>query len=151
MTGEAVEPRGPHEDDESALPRRPAGPPGGALVDFAAAVYVLPAHPRPSMTEPMERLKAALIDRYLIERELGAGGMGIVYAAVDERLGRHVALKILKPDSGIDPERRKRLAWDARAASALNHPNIVTVYETGDSAGVAYVAMELVPGRTLAE
>jgi eukaryotic-like serine/threonine-protein kinase len=91
------------------------------------------------------------IGRFRIERELGAGGMGIVYAAVDERLGRQVALKVLKPDSGIDPERRKRLAWDARAASALNHPNIVTVYETGDSAGVAYVAMELVPGRTLAE
>ena len=91
------------------------------------------------------------IGRFKIERELGAGGMGIVYAAVDERLGRHVALKVLKPDSGIDPERRKRLVWDARAASALNHPNIVTVYETGDSAGVAYVAMELVPGRTLAE
>jgi serine/threonine protein kinase len=91
------------------------------------------------------------IGRFRIERELGAGGMGVVYAAVDERLGRQVALKVLKPDSGIDPERRKRLVWDARAASALNHPNIVTVYETGDSAGVAYVAMELVPGRTLAE
>src|SRR5262249_20190151 len=54
-------------------------------------------------------------------------------------------------DSGVDKERRKRLVWDARAATALNHPNIVTVYETGDSGGVDYVAMELVPGRTLAD
>ncbi|HEX6463378.1 MAG TPA: protein kinase, partial [Vicinamibacterales bacterium] len=92
----------------------------------------------------------AHIGRFRIERELGAGGMGIVYAAVDERLGRHVALKVLQPDI-VDEERRKRLVWDARAASVLNHPNIVTVYETGDSDGVDYVAMELVAGRTLAE
>jgi Tol biopolymer transport system component len=91
------------------------------------------------------------IGRFKIERQLGAGGMGVVYAAVDERLGRHVALKVLQPDATPDEERRKRLVWDARAASALNHPNIVTVYETGDSDGVAYVAMELVAGRTLAD
>jgi dipeptidyl aminopeptidase/acylaminoacyl peptidase len=91
------------------------------------------------------------IGRFRIERELGAGGMGIVYAAVDDRLGRHVALKVLQPSALPDEERRKRLIWDARAASTLNHPNIVTVYETGDSDGVAYVAMELVAGRTLAD
>jgi len=91
------------------------------------------------------------IGRFKIERQLGAGGMGVVYAAVDERLGRHVALKVLQPDATPDEERRKRLVWDARAASALNHPNIVTVYETGDSDGVDYVAMELVAGRTLAD
>jgi eukaryotic-like serine/threonine-protein kinase len=109
-----------------------------------------------SMSAPQQLLAEARevpsrIGRFKIERELGAGGMGIVYAAIDERLGRHVALKILQPSAMPDEERRKRLVWDARAASALNHPNIVTVYETGDSDGVAYVAMELVAGRTLAE
>ena len=93
----------------------------------------------------------ARIGRFRIEHQLGAGGMGVVYAAVDEKLGRHVALKVLLPDATIDEERRKRLVWDARAASVLNHPNIVTVYETGDADGVDYVAMELVPGRTLAD
>jgi serine/threonine-protein kinase len=109
-----------------------------------------------SMSAPQQLLAEASevpsrIGRFKIERELGAGGMGIVYAAVDVWLGRHVGLKIVQPRATPDEERRKRLVWDARAASALNHPNIVTVYETGDSDGVDYVAMELVAGRTLAE
>jgi len=115
----------------------------------AAPSFMSVPAPQQLLAEP--HTVPARIGRFKIERELGAGGMGIVYAAVDERLGRHVALKVLKSDAGIDAERRKRLAWDARAASALNHPNIVTVYETGDSDGVDYVAMELVPGRTLAD
>jgi Tol biopolymer transport system component len=109
-----------------------------------------------SMSAPQQLLSdsrsvPARIGRFRIERELGAGGMGVVYAAVDERLGRHVALKVLLPSAMPDEERRKRLIWDARAASTLNHPNIVTVYETGDADGVAYVAMELIAGRTLAD
>ena len=91
------------------------------------------------------------IGHFRIEHVLGAGGMGVVYAGVDERLGRPVAIKVLQPDAAADDTRRKRLIWDARAASTLNHPNIVCVYEAGEAAGVAYVAMELVSGNTLAE
>ena len=90
------------------------------------------------------------IGHFRIERVLGAGGMGVVYAGIDERLGRPVAIKVLHPDA-VDDARRKRLQWDARAASTLNHPNIVCVYETGEANGVEYVAMELVSGTTLAD
>ncbi len=117
------------------------GPHAGSFMSLSA--------PQQLLVEAREM--PSRIGRFKIERELGVGGMGIVYAAIDERLGRHVALKVLQPSATPDQERRKRLVWDARAASALNHPNIVTVYETGDSDGVDYVAMELVAGRTLAD
>src|SRR5262249_34365858 len=91
------------------------------------------------------------IAHFRIDHVLGAGGMGVVYAGVDERLGRPVAVKVLQPEAATDDTRRKRLLWDARAASTLNHPNIVCVYETGEADGVEYVAMELVSGTTLAE
>jgi eukaryotic-like serine/threonine-protein kinase len=90
------------------------------------------------------------IGRFQVTHQLGVGGMGVVYAAVDERLARRVALKVLQPDA-VDEEHRRRLLWDARAASVLNHPNIVCVYEAGAERGIDYVAMELVSGRTLAE
>ena len=90
---------------------------------------------------------------YRIESKLGAGGMGVVYRARDIRLNRSIALKILppKPPSGPDPQ--GRLAQEARAASALNHPNIVTIYDIGndnsDGQKVDFIAMEYVPGKTL--
>ena len=121
------------------------------LLGGASAEPSFMSVPAPEQVLAAPRALPSRIGRFRIERELGAGGMGVVYAAVDERLGRHVALKVLQPDAPLDHERRKRLLWDARAASALTHPNIVTVYETGDSDGVDYVAMELVPGRTLAD
>ena len=82
---------------------------------------------------------------------LGAGGMGEVYRARDAKLGRDVALKVLPDELSTDTGRRQRLEQEARAASALNHPGIVTVYEIGSCDGVTYVAMELVEGRTLRE
>jgi Tol biopolymer transport system component len=132
-------------------------PPGRIRVEVERLLAAAPASESFMTSSAPEQLLGtppaapSQIGRFRIERQLGAGGMGVVYAAVDERLGRHVALKILQPDATIDEERRKRLVWDARAASALNHPNIVCVYETGVADGVDYVAMELVPGPTLAE
>jgi eukaryotic-like serine/threonine-protein kinase len=82
---------------------------------------------------------------------LGAGGMGEVYRARDSKLGRDIAIKVLPEPVSEDAGRRQRLEQEARAASALNHPGIVTVYEIGSSDGVMYVAMELVEGRTLRE
>jgi serine/threonine protein kinase len=88
---------------------------------------------------------------YAILRQLGAGGMGEVYRARDERLGREVAIKVLPAAASSDEDRLRRFEKEARSASSLNHPNIVTVYDVGDSDGVSYIAMELVAGRTLRE
>jgi hypothetical protein len=86
---------------------------------------------------------------YEIVAPLGAGGMGEVYRAKDERLGREVAIKVLPASLASDPERLKRFEKEARSASALNHPNIVTVHDMGTSDGVSWIAMELVSGETL--
>ncbi len=89
--------------------------------------------------------------QYRVEAKLGEGGMGAVYRAYDTRLHRDVALKVLPPEHMADPERRQRLMREARAASALNHPNIVTVHEIGSERGVDFIAMEFVEGRSLAD
>jgi serine/threonine protein kinase len=88
-----------------------------------------------------------VISHYRVEGEIGRGGMGVVYSALDEKLARRVAIKLLPPDA--DSERRRRFIQEARAASALNHPNIVTIYEVGEHEGTAFIAMELVDGRPL--
>ena len=88
---------------------------------------------------------------YEILTPLGAGGMGEVYRARDSRLGRDIAIKVLPAALASDPERLKRLETEARAASALNHPNILTVHDIGSADSISYIAMELVDGVTLAE
>ena len=82
---------------------------------------------------------------------LGAGGMGEVYLAHDLRLGRDVALKILRRSVAADPGYLRRFEDEARSASVLNHPNIVTIYGVGDDGDIGYIAMERVNGRTLTE
>ena len=89
------------------------------------------------------------IANYRIEKLLGAGGMGEVYLAFDEKLKRKVALKILPPEFISNDERVKRFEIEARAISSLNHPGIVTIYDVGNSEGVNYIATEFVEGRTL--
>ncbi|HJW15043.1 MAG TPA: protein kinase [Thermoanaerobaculia bacterium] len=93
----------------------------------------------------------ARLGNYEISSLLGAGGMGEVYRARDTRLGRDVALKVLLGEVSADPDRRRRFEAEARSASALNHPNIVTVYDIGTSDSTIYVAMELVEGKMLRE
>lgn len=88
---------------------------------------------------------------YEIVSILGAGGMGEVYLAHDARLNRDVAIKVLPGDRTVDEAARQRFLREARAASALNHPNIITIYETDSHNGVAFIAMEYVRGNSLAE
>ena len=89
------------------------------------------------------------ISHFHILEKIGEGGMGVVYKARDKRLDRLVALKLLPPEKVTDPERKRRFTQEAKAASALNHPNIVTIYEIDTAAGVDFIAMEYVEGRTL--
>src|SRR6187431_3266028 len=89
------------------------------------------------------------VDRYQIQNLLGSGGMGEVYKAVDPTLGRSVALKVLRAELSGDPERMSRFLHEARAASALNHPNILTIHEVGNHDGARFLVSELVEGETL--
>jgi eukaryotic-like serine/threonine-protein kinase len=91
------------------------------------------------------------IGPYEVLGPLGAGGMGEVYRARDDRLARSVALKVLPEEISADAGRLQRFEKEARAASSLNHPSIVTIYDIGSAGPVAYIAMELVEGRTLRE
>jgi Tol biopolymer transport system component len=88
---------------------------------------------------------------YEILSPLGAGGMGEVYRARDPKLGREIAVKVLPGDVASDSARRQRFEQEARSASALNHPNILTIHDIAEADGTLYIAMELVDGKTLRE
>ncbi len=100
--------------------------------------------------ETIVRLAAGhRVGPYEILAPLGAGGMGEVYRALDTRLGREVAVKALPAERLADESRRRRFVQEARAASALNHPNIVAIHEIESSNGIDFIVMEYVPGQTL--
>src|SRR5919199_598913 len=89
------------------------------------------------------------LSHYRILRKLGAGGMGEVYLAEDTRLNRKVAIKMLPADFAADADRLRRFEQEARATSALNHPNILTVYDTGTHDGSPFIVAELLEGEEL--
>src|SRR5579862_3006194 len=106
----------------------------------------------PEAPEKMGQQVGEQIDRYVIEAVLGEGGMGRVYRALDPRLGRRVALKVMLAEGASETARAEaaaRMDREARAAAAFNHPNVVAIYEVGEVDGSPYIAMELVAGSTL--
>ena len=89
------------------------------------------------------------LSHYTIVSKIGEGGMGAVYRAIDSRLNRTVAIKVLPPTAGADPDRQRRFVQEAQSASALNHPNIVHIYDIDTAGDVTFIAMEFVDGRPL--
>ena len=90
-----------------------------------------------------------MLSHYRLVEKIGEGGMGVVWKALDTRLDRHIALKLLPPELTADPERQRRFLREARSAAAVTHPNIVTIHEIDEAGGITFIAMELVEGRSL--
>ena len=102
------------------------------------------------MDAPAAQAALVLAGRYRLGQILGSGGMAEVFDATDERLGRPVAVKILRAELATDPDLRRRFEAEARAAARLTHPHVVAVYDTGEDQGRAFIVMERLPGDTLA-
>src|SRR5262249_45968609 len=89
------------------------------------------------------------LKNYVVEEQLGKGGMGVVYRARDTKLDRPVALKVLPPDLMRNEDRRRRFVQEARAASAVNHPAIASIYEIDEEGDLTFIVMEFVDGSTV--
>ena len=103
----------------------------------------------PPETDVPDIQPGLMLTHYRLVEKLGEGGMGVVWRAFDTRLNRHVALKLLRPELTSDPERQRRFMREARAAAAVSHPNIVTIYQVDELGGSSFLCMELIEGRTL--
>jgi serine/threonine-protein kinase len=118
----------------------------GLMVGEAAMTDVPSGEPAAPIIRGAELSAGSLVAGYLIEERLGTGGMAVVYLAVDQRLGRRVALKILSPGLAGDPEFRRRFIRESRTAAAVDDPHIIPVFEAGEADEVLFIAMRYVPG-----
>src|SRR5262245_57947509 len=107
--------------------------------------------PGPQLDPLFLSFQSALAGRYSIDREIGRGGMGIVYLAREVHLDRPVAIKLLPPDRAADSTLRERFLREARLAAKLSHPNIIPIHAVDDSRGFVFYVMAFVDGETLAE
>src|SRR5580704_3025656 len=123
---------------DSGVPEGEEGSLASLLRDVASAPDRMPTD-----------LSGQRVGRYIVTRLLGRGGMGIVYEAVDDKLGRAVALKVLPARFAESDERRQRFLREARSAAAVTHPNIATVYDVDEAEGHVFIAMELVSGQSV--
>jgi serine/threonine protein kinase len=105
--------------------------------------------PNNGAKQQMALAPGSKLGRYEVISLIGAGGMGEVYRARDPRLNREVATKVLPADRVVDPDRRRRFVQEAHAASALNHPHIVTIHEIESANGIDFIVMEYVRGKSL--
>ena len=99
----------------------------------------------------MRDLIGRTLGHYRIVEQIGAGGMGVVYRAHDERLDRDVAIKVLPEEVASDPDRLHRFEQEAKAVAQLDHPNILAIHDFGTESGVTYAVMELLDGESLRE
>jgi serine/threonine protein kinase len=121
------------------------------LFDSPAVDAVAKAVAEEEVHRPQQNLIGRTPLHYRIEEKIGEGGMGEVYRTRDTRLDRTVSIKILPAEFASDEERMRRFRREAKAASALNHPNVATIHDVRDSEGVNYIVMEYVEGKTLDE
>ncbi len=129
---------------------RTTGRPGPPLAQAWRGLfgcYNAPGFPIP----PFRDLAGRTLAHYRVVEEISRGGMGIVYRAVDTRLNREVALKVLPEELTLDPDRRRRFVLEAQAASALEHPHIAVIHEVNEADGYTYIAMELIRGEKLSD
>src|SRR6202161_3419318 len=131
-----------HHSDSASFIEKPAF--AGQVTTSSGGGPVTADAPRPD-------LKGVAFGHYRIVEEIGVGGMGQVFRALDTRLDRMVAIKVLPSAHVADPDRKRRFLQEARAASKLNHPNIVMLHDMASDGGVDYLVMEYVAGKTLKE
>src|SRR5688572_19771151 len=140
------------------IDRRPQAPPSqtqgasiGSDADETAAASAAGPLSAPTFGTPVEPGEVGRFGPYRIVKELGHGGMGAVYAALDTRLDRKLALKVMLPEFAANAEAKERFLREARAAARIKHDNVVTVYEADERDGVPYIAMEYLEGYPLDE